>query len=115
MRVLEIINTSASADTLLRARVLALRERGHDDRILCASGPQVAGLRAAGIPVYTIDLPRGLDPIRLVLSFVRMVRLLRRERFDIVHTHCSVPGVVGRLAARCAGVPVIVHTVHGYH
>ncbi|TMQ73719.1 MAG: glycosyltransferase, partial [Candidatus Eisenbacteria bacterium] len=114
-RVVDIINLSSSAWTLLRGRVLALRAAGYDNRILCMDGPYVARLRADGIPVHVIPLPRGLDPIRLVRSFVAILRYLRRNRIELVHTHCSIPGVVGRLAAACAGVPVVVHTVHGFH
>jgi glycosyltransferase involved in cell wall biosynthesis len=46
-------------------------------------------------------------------AFWAIFRLCRRERFDIVHTHSTKPGVVGRVAARLAGVPRVVHTVHG--
>ena len=115
MIVVDVINLSSSANTLLRERVLALRARGVDNRILCMDGPYVAPLRAAGIPVEVVDLPRGLDPVRLVRATVQIARFLRRERVDVVHTHCSVPGAIGRLAARLAGVPVVVHTVHGFH
>ncbi len=46
-------------------------------------------------------------------AFWRIYRLCRRERFDIVHTHSTKPGIVGRIAARLACVPRVVHTVHG--
>ena len=114
-RIVDVINISASADALLRDRVLAMRERGYDNRIVCGDGPHIPKLRGLGIPVHTLPMPRGLDPVRLAASLARLTAYLVRERVDLVHTHCSVPGVVGRLAARLARVPVVVHTVHGFH
>jgi glycosyltransferase involved in cell wall biosynthesis len=113
--VVDIINLSSSGDTLLRQRILATRARGIDNRILCMDGPYVPKLRELGIPVETVDLPRGLDPVRLRKSLLQIARYLRRERVDVVHTHCSVPGAIGRVAAWLAGVPVLLHTVHGFH
>jgi glycosyltransferase involved in cell wall biosynthesis len=114
-RIVDIINLSSSAQTLLRDRVLALRAKGVDNHIVCIDGPYVSSLRADGIPVATVHFPRGLDPFRLVWSLLQVTAYLRRVKPDLVHTHCSVPGVVGRLAARLAGVPVVMHTVHGFH
>ena len=114
-RIVDIINLSSSADTLLRERVLALRAKGVDNHILCMDGPYVRSLRAAGIPVGTVHLPRGFNPVKVVWAVAEMVTYLRRVKPDLVHTHCSVPGIIGRLAARLAGVPVVMHTVHGFH
>lgn len=114
-RVVDIINVSSSANTLLRDRVLAMRESGIDNRILCIDGPYVPRLRALGIPVATVSLPRGYHPLKLMVSLFEMIAYLRRERIDLVHTHCSIPGFLGRVAARMAGVPIVIHTVHGYH
>lgn len=57
-------------------------------------------------------LQRAVHPLKDLLAFWEIYRLCRRERFTIVHTHISKAGILGRLAARLAGVPIILHTVH---
>ena len=115
MIVVDIVNLSSSAHSLLKERVLALREAGIDNRIVCMDGPYVKALREAGIPVHVAPLPRHLHPFWLLAATIEIARYLKREHVDVVHTHCSVPGGVGRLAAWLARVPVVVHTVHGFH
>lgn len=57
-------------------------------------------------------LQRAVHPLKDLRAFWEIYRLCRRERFTIMHTHISKAGVLGRLAARLAGVPIILHTVH---
>jgi glycosyltransferase involved in cell wall biosynthesis len=61
------------------------------------------------------QLKREINPFLDVWAFVKLYRLLRREKFDIVHTHTAKAGVLGRLAARAAGLKVIIHTPHGHN
>lgn len=51
--------------------------------------------------------------VKDVSVFVQLFLLCRKYRFDIVHTHSSKPGFLGRIAARLAGVPMVIHTGHG--
>lgn len=48
-----------------------------------------------------------------IAALIEIYRLCRNEKFDIVHTNSSKPGIIGRIAAFCARVPLVVHTVHG--
>lgn len=68
-----------------------------------------AGVRAVVLP----SLVREIRPYTDVKGFFQLYRFLRRGTFTIVHTHSSKAGILGRLAARAAGVPVVVHTIHG--
>ena len=67
------------------------------------------------IPTTVIpSLVNYIKPWVNLKALYRLFTLIRRGKFDIVHTHSSVGGVVGRLAAFIARVPVIVHHVHGW-
>ncbi len=74
--------------------------------------------RARAIPdvqTFWMDsLVREVRPHKDFTSLLQLWKLFRRERPHVVHTHSSKAGIVGRWAARLAGVPVIFHTVHGF-
>ncbi len=60
------------------------------------------------------SLQRAINPWQDVAVLCSLARLLLRERVDIVHTHSSKAGIVGRLAAGLVRIPVAVHTIHGF-
>jgi len=71
--------------------------------------------KLSGITVhFTPHLIREARPVADALGFFSLWRLLKKEKPDIVHTHSSKAGILGRWAAWCAGVPVIIHTFHGF-
>jgi glycosyltransferase involved in cell wall biosynthesis len=73
---------------------------------------------ATGHGVAPVTIPEIVADFRLgpreLQAIVRLYRLIRRERPAIVETHTAKAGFVGRLAARLARVPVVVHTFHGH-
>lgn len=76
-------------------------------------GPLWEQAEAAGVRTAHLQHMRErISPVHDALACLELVRLIRRERFTVVHTHCSKAGFIGRVAARLAGVPVVVHTFH---
>ena len=76
---------------------------------------QLAAAKKQGIEV--IDIPalvRRISPYNDIKSFFSLFRILRKSKPDIVHTHTSKAGILGRLAAWIARVPVVIHTPHGH-
>lgn len=59
-------------------------------------------------------LVRKIDPIRDMIALLSIWRLIRKVKPHIVHTHSSKAGILGRLAAWLARVPLIIHTPHGH-
>jgi glycosyltransferase involved in cell wall biosynthesis len=67
-----------------------------------------------GIAVRIIEMVRRIHPIRDMVSLWRLYDCFRQCAFDIVHTHSSKAGILGRIAARLAGIPTILHTPHAF-
>jgi len=80
-----------------------------------AEGDFTNAARARGVePIVIPELGRAIRPGRDLAALVKLVRLFRRWRPDIVHTHTAKAGTLGRLAACIARVPVKIHTFHGH-
>lgn len=65
-------------------------------------------------PVFLPELGREISPADDVVALAKMLRLMRAERPDVVHTHMAKAGTVARVAARLLGVPLVIHTYHGH-
>src|SRR5512135_1017967 len=86
------------------------------------SGPQTGSegslideVRSRNIPLNILpEMLREVSPKYDFLAIWKLYRIMRRGRYSIIHTHSSKAGILGRIAARLAGVPVIMHTVHGW-
>jgi glycosyltransferase involved in cell wall biosynthesis len=100
-----------------------LRERGYDTTLVAGSlarGEDSMAFVADDLDVEVIqidELGREISPLRDLAATIRLARLIRRERPQILHTHTAKAGTVGRVAALLAGSrrpPIVVHTFHGH-
>lgn len=99
--------------------ILGHLRKGHEVTLITGPSPGREGKLLQNVdfpPFETIELPslvRELDPVNDLKAYRALKKLLKERKFDVVHTHSSKAGVIGRIAARKAGTPVVVHTVHG--
>jgi glycosyltransferase involved in cell wall biosynthesis len=120
IRVLEVCTILLTARVFVAPVAKYLSRRGYEVAVVCSTGNATDGPLIHGhtvleeFPVYHVDIPRAICPFKDVLATWSLYRLFRMQKPTIVHTQTSKAGIVGRLAARLAGVPVIVHTAHAF-
>lgn len=95
----------------------------HHDRkryeivLICGEGGYLDGVarKIPGCKTYFLsELKHPIQPFWDKQALDRLTQVLRDEKVDLVHTHSSKAGILGRLAAKRAGVKAIVHTIHGW-
>jgi glycosyltransferase involved in cell wall biosynthesis len=121
MRITHIITRliigGAQENTLLSCE--GQHARGHDVTLITgpAIGPEGSLMERAqrcGYRVIVVDeMLRSILPVKDFRSYRRITKLLQEIKPEVVHTHSSKAGIIGRWAADRARVPVIVHTIHG--
>lgn len=113
-RVAHVAPTDRIAYLLLRVRLQRLQEAGFEVSVICGEAGYGEQLAECGLRVLHIPFVREIAPWTDLRCLVALRRTLRRERFDIAHSHNPKGTLLGPLAARLAGVPLVVHTVHGF-
>ena len=115
--ITRMIVGGAQENTFLSARGLV--EEGHECVLLCGTleGREGALLSHLENPGFRIvrdpRILRELSPLKDLQALFFLKKFFEEEKFDVVHTHSSKAGILGRIAGRMAGVPVVVHTIHG--
>lgn len=113
LHVITRLDAGAGGNTLVSA--VGMDRRRYEVWIAgAAGGPLWKDARQQGIQTVEMAcLRREVAPLEDLRAFVALVRLIRRERFGVVHLHSAKAGFLGRLAAALCRVPVVVYTLHG--
>src|SRR5262245_61539821 len=115
-RLVHVTTTDISLVLLLGPQLAAFGDAGYEVIGVSAPGPYVARLEELGVQHVPLrNATRSVAPVKDLSALVELRGLFRGLRPDIVHTHNPKPGVYGRIAARMAGVPNVVNTVHGLY
>jgi glycosyltransferase involved in cell wall biosynthesis len=119
LRVLEFIRpTTGGAARHVELLIRMIDRERFDVSVLTSDDPDspfVERLESLGIPVTGLAIKRAFHPISDARALFRTWRLMRRDRFDLVHCHAAKAGLLGRLAGRVAGADTFLYTPHGFY
>ncbi len=101
---------------LLLSELEFFKKNGYEVSVVCSPGKWLESVTQKGIPVKQITIKRNIfSPFSDLVSLVTLWLYFKKERFDVVLTFTPKPGLLGQLAAKMAGVPIIVNTIFGFY
>lgn len=116
VRVCQLCAVDFTLRHLLLPLVDGMQNQGWRVTSVCSDGKYVSELRKRGYAIETVVLSRNLfDVYSHLRALWGLYRLFRRERFDVLHVHTPIAALIGRIAGKLAGVPLIVYTAHGFY
>ncbi len=114
MKIVLFANTDWYLYNFRLSLLLALEKAGHEVLLLSPDGPYVNKLTARGFRWEPIDMERrSLNPFREIFVVYKLIKFLRRERPDIIHSFTIKSVIYGSLAARLAGVGTRISAIEG--
>lgn len=115
MKVCQLCAVDFTLKHFLLPLIDGMKSQGWSVTAVCSDGPYVASLRKQGYYIQTLEISRSMNPLLALRSLLGLIRFFRRENFDILHVHTPVAALLGRIAARFAGIPLVIYTAHGFY
>jgi glycosyltransferase involved in cell wall biosynthesis len=116
IRIAHVSTVDGTLRFILLGQLKRLRDEGFEVSAVSAGGPYAPDLEAEGVRhIHWPHATRAWNPAADMRAFFALLGILRREQFDLVHTHTPKAGILGRVAARSAGVRCVVNSIHGFY
>jgi glycosyltransferase involved in cell wall biosynthesis len=114
LKVLFVCAADISASKLLSAQIRALNEAGFDVHVACSDGPYARAMIRDGYNVQIVPILNRPSLRANLKTIAQLYRLIRRERYHVVHVHMISAAFLGRIAAWLARTPLILYTFRGF-
>jgi glycosyltransferase involved in cell wall biosynthesis len=114
-KILQVCAVDITVMYLLKPLIERLAGDGFEVHIACSAGPHESDVKAMGYPFWPVTIARQVLAWSHFKGLWQLYKLIKRERYDIVHVHTPVAAVLGRIAAKLAGAKNIVYTAHGFY
>ena len=92
-----------------------MQDEGWKVETVCTYGNYIDDLRKKGYVIKNINIPRNLHPIKIIKATYLLYKFFKKKRFDAVHVHTPIASIIGRIASKLAGVPIVIYTAHGFY
>ncbi|MEB7722861.1 glycosyltransferase family 4 protein [Staphylococcus equorum] len=115
MKIVQIAAIEMTHIKLLKALNESSVAQGFEVHCVSTFGTQQKEVENQGVYYHNIKIDRKINPVNNFKSILQMVKLFKKIKPDIVHVHTPVAAVLGRIAAKIAGVPTIIYTAHGFY
>ena len=96
LKVCQLYAVDFTLKNFLLPLIDRMRLRGWEVVAVCSHGPFVAELRASGYRIEIVPIARSMSLLAALISLLALIRLFRRERFDVLHAHTPVVALIGR-------------------
>ena len=113
LKVAHIVTAYSSVVTILDSKLRILDRLKRLDVNIISSLPDARETRKPAVRHLPVRMHRSIKPLADLSSIWQLYKLLKQERFDVVHSHTAKAGFITAIAARMASVPLICHTYHG--
>lgn len=115
LKICWVANDDVAVKFLLLSQLKFLLKEGYNVYVVCSNGKWIYDIKKEGIKVKIVEIKRKISPFYDLITLCGLWIYFRKEKFDIVHAHNPKPGLLGQLAAKIAGVPIIINTIHGLY
>ncbi|WP_087974163.1 glycosyltransferase family 4 protein [Oceanobacillus rekensis] len=114
-KILQVCAIDLTVDKLLKPLILESNKSGFETHVACTDTGLFSKLKSDVPNMHNIRIDRSINLVSNIKSIISLYKLIRREKYDIVHVHTPIAALLGRVAAKLAGVKHIVYTAHGFY